>query len=121
MWEIRVLLATVMVLYSFAASAQSMNPVPVPAPAPSTAPTCSSPTTNEAAGSGLPAGVYNTPSGTLYTTGDKKPFIVDPPCNTPPVQPYVEYNAPTAGGSSTTSTTAPTAAPTAPAATPMRR
>lgn len=38
-----------------------------------------------------PAGVYQSQSGTTYTTGEKKPYIVDNNCNnsTAPAQPYV--------------------------------
>lgn len=41
-----------------------------------------------------PAGVYSTNQGTLYTTGEKKPFITDNNCNNggsaaPVIQPYV--------------------------------
>lgn len=44
-----------------------------------------------------PAGVYHSQSGTVYTTGEKKPYIVDNNCNsssTPTVQPYINLPSP---------------------------
>jgi hypothetical protein len=51
---------------------------------------------------GLPPGTYTTNNGngttsTIYTTGDKQPYIVDNNCNPSPIiQPYV--NVPPIGG-----------------------
>ncbi len=106
---------------------------PAPAPAASGSNSNCNQSANNNNDNGMPAGVYTTPNGnggtnTLYTTGDKKPFIADNTCNnnTSGVQPYVEYNMPgsgstgsTSGSSSTGSTSAPAASPMIP--TPLRR
>ena len=57
---------------------------------------------------GLPPGTYNVQNGngsssTIYTTGDKQPYIVSPPTTgmeSPVIQPYVNYgpNGPTTSG-----------------------
>lgn len=45
-----------------------------------------------------PAGVYHTQSGTVYTTGEKKPYITDNNCNSGGgYQPYVYATPPGAG------------------------
>lgn len=89
---------------------------------------CGQNAANNSYDSGQQAGVYTTDNGnggtnTVYTTGEKKPFIVDNNCGgTPPIQPYVEYNAPTAGsgGTSTTGTTS-TSSSTTPVPMPVPR
>lgn len=77
-----------------------------PQPANSNPPTCNNQPTNQPGG--LPPGTYSTknPGGgynTVYTTGDKQPYIVDNNCNQQPIiQPYVyaqpPYNGKPGGG-----------------------
>ncbi len=42
-----------------------------------------------------PAGVYRSSDSTIYTTGEKKPYLTDNGCNTnPQAQPYVYTQSP---------------------------
>lgn len=72
------------------------------APAPSQSP-CNN-NSYGTSGNGLPPGTYTMNNGngttsTVYTTGDKQPYIVDNNCNqTPAIVPYV--NVPVVGGGS---------------------
>lgn len=67
-------------------------------PANSNPPTCNNQSSNQS--QGLPPGTYKSqnPDGsysTVYTTGDKQPYIVDNNCNQQPViQPYVYTQPP---------------------------
>jgi len=107
----------------------SSQPQPAQTPAPANSNSGCNQGANNNTDSGMPAGVYTTPNGnggtnTLYTTGDKKPFIVDSNCNnTSGIQPYVEYNLPGSGAtgsaSSSTGSIAPASTPPVPA--PLRR
>lgn len=55
-------------------------------------------------GNGMPPGTYtmnnsNGTTSTVYTTGDKQPYIVDNNCNQSPViEPYVNVQPPIGGG-----------------------
>lgn len=53
-------------------------------------------------GTNTPPGTYTVKRGdgsseTIYTTGDKKPYIIDNGCNSTPIQPYIYAQPPFPG------------------------
>jgi hypothetical protein len=79
------------------------TPSPAPQAAQAPAPTCNANQASQSYGTGMPPGTYTIKhsdgtSNTVYTTGDKQPYIVDNSnCNSPPIQPYVYVNPPFVG------------------------
>jgi hypothetical protein len=88
-------------------------PAAAPAPVPATTSPCGQ--ASNSIGTGVQPGTYAQPKGgTIYTTGDKKPFIVDSGCNnTPPISPEVYYTPPGGNGAAATAAGTPVA-PVAP-------